>query len=761
MSEIVDDTLIATRDRLYMLLPSIVRQRDAEQQYPLKSILRVISDQVNLMDEDIGQVYENWFIETCEDWVVPYIGGLVGYREVHDAGEPGEVDSVEGRRLNRILIPRREVANTIRFRSRKGTLSLLEEISGEVSGWPLFINEFYKLLMWSQHINHQHHRRGLSVDLRDGDGVDLLGLPFDRTARTVDIRRINSCRSKGRFNISSVGAHVYRLRSYPVSSTPAYCIDSQSQLYTFSVLGNNMPLFTRGVPFSGFAATRDEYSFPGPIRRRAFERRVKSADGGTHCEANPDLYGSNASRNPNSLFIWVNEWEGSPGSGEITPVPPDRIIPADLSGWIYKTPLNHVALDPRLGRIVFPALQKPGKVWVSYCYGFSADIGGGEYRRELSQPDGAVIYRVGTDREYLTLNDALMAWRSAGTPVQDAVIEIMESGVFTEKISVELSEDQTLQIRAGQGARPVIRILDFDVNAEDALKVKGTAGGRLTLDGLMITGRGVRVEEVPSAKKAARLSACDHFKVKIHHCTLVPGWDIDEDCVPAYPAKPSLDLENVLGSVEIDHSILGSILVSKGEVTSDPVSLSITDSIVDSTSSTSEAIASPNAGIAHASLSIVRATVLGVIQVHAVTLAENCIFSDCVHVARRQIGCMRFCYVPSGCRTPRRFSCEPDNVLKIIAERFGRNEITAVERDQLQREERLRVKPLMNSARYGRPDYCQLASYCAPEIVRGADDESEMGVFHDLFQPQRGANLRARLDEYLPAGMDAGTINAT
>jgi hypothetical protein len=33
-----------------------------------------------------------------------------------------------------------------------------------------------------------------------------------------------------------------------------------------------------------------------------------------------------------------------------------------------------------------------------------------------------------------------------------------------------------------------------------------------------------------------------------------------------------------------------------------------------------------------------------------------------------------------------------------------------------------------------------------------------MGVFHDLFQPQREANLRTRLDEYTPAGMNAGYI---
>jgi hypothetical protein len=45
--------------------------------------------------------------------------------------------------------------------------------------------------------------------------------------------------------------------------------------------------------------------------------------------------------------------------------------------------------------------------------------------------------------------------------------------------------------------------------------------------------------------------------------------------------------------------------------------------------------------------------------------------------------------------------------------------------------------------------------------VRGADDESEMGVFDDLYQPQRADSLRARLDEYTPAGMTAGIVFAS
>lgn len=61
-------------------------------------------------------------------------------------------------------------------------------------------------------------------------------------------------------------------------------------------------------------------------------------------------------------------------------------------------------------------------------------------------------------------------------------------------------------------------------------------------------------------------------------------------------------------------------------------------------------------------LTILRTTVFGQVLVHAFALAEDAIFTDCVCAARRQLGCMRFCYVSAGCRTPRRFRCQPDVV---------------------------------------------------------------------------------------------------
>ncbi|HEX8919834.1 MAG TPA: hypothetical protein VF766_00055, partial [Pyrinomonadaceae bacterium] len=364
------------------------------------------------------------------------------------------------------------------------------------------------------------------------------------------------------------------------------------------------------------------------------------------------------------------------------------------------------------------------------------------------------FYRVGPDQKFKRLREALERWET-DQPVS-AVIELTESRVYVEPIAIILKPDQTLQIRAANGRRAVMRMLDYQTDLPDALTVTMGRGSRFTLDGLLITGRPLQITG-PESEEAgeARAPICGS-EVVIRHCTLVPGWEIDCDCEPKRPAEPSLECYNVRAQVRIEHSILGSFQIHENEVNTDPIPLRITDSILDATAPEREAIGAPGYAGAHAVLTIQRSTVFGSVNVHAVELAENCIFNDCVNVARRQLGCMRFCYVPPGCRTPRRYQCQPDLVAQAVLEK------TKVEAQAtLVESERLRVQPQFTSRRYGSPGYAQLALTCAEEIKRGADDESEMGVFHDLFQPQREANLRTRLAEFTPAAMDVGLIFAT
>ena len=732
-------------DRLYRNLPAIYRIRDAEHGYPLQALLRTISEQVNLVEDDIAHLYDNWFIETADDWAVPYIADLLGFRPAPSAGTPAQTLDAEGRALNRVLVPRREIANLIRNRRRKGTIALLEDLSRDVAGWPARAVECFKLLDRAQQLNHPHFERLGTASLHDMRALDLVDTPFDPLAHSVDVRRANSRYVRGdnrnRYNIPNVGVFAWRMRSYSVTHTPAYCAeDVGAHCYTFSVLGQDGPLYRRPLPEPGPNHIAEEANLPVPIRRRAME----AAPG--------DFYGEHR-----SLAIWADRWAGFDPS---QPLPASALIVADLSGWRYKPARGKVAIDPVLGRLMFPPTQLPKKgVRVSYRYGFSADIGGGEYLRPMLRPaEDFTLYRVGENTTMPRIADALRKWREE-TPAH-AVIELINSGVWVEPLHIHLRPGQTLTLRAANGVRPVIRLIDWQTDLPDALTVELDVGSRFTLDGVIVTGRPLHVSAPREPLADAGNTPDCAAELLIRHCTLVPGWGIDCDCEPERPAEPSLELHQLKARVRIEHSIVGSIQLQQDEVGSDPMPLSIVDSIVNAADSEHEAIGGAGSAVAHAVLRIERSTVFGVVEVHALELAENSLFNDCLNVARRQIGCMRFCHVPRHCRTPRRYRCQPDQVIAAVQDlHLPANAAGDLEAERIASEV-LRVRPRYDARRYGQPGYARLSALCAEEIKRGADDESEMGVYHHLFQPQREANLRARLDEYTPAGMTVGLFLA-
>jgi hypothetical protein len=630
-------------------------------------------------------------------------------------------------------------------------------LANDVAGWPARAVEFFKLLGWNQNINHLWLDRARTLDVRRVEELDLIEGPFDPFARSVDVRRIRSHRTPGRYNIPSVGLFVWRLKSYSVTHSSAFCAEGMGpNCFSFSVLGQDAPLFIKPEPEPAPTHIAEELNLPAPIRRRAFNK-------------DKDSYYDAAK----SLAIWAEGWTGFE---EDEQVPAELIVPADLSGWHYAPSSKHIAVDAVLGRLAFPIGQLPKKgVKVSYHYAFSADMGGGEYARNLFDPSpresvvpdpqdesktirqsvAHTLYRVGADQPFRNIGEALARWRKEKPA--DAVIELMDSAVYVEPLDIKLDVEQTLQLRAASGARPVIRLLDWQTELPDALSVFMEQRSRFTLDGLLVTGRSLHVHgPVPDTPEDPRAPVCGSELV-IRHSTLVPGWGLDCDCEPQRPAEPSLELYGIRARVRIEHSIIGSIQIHEDEVRIDPIPLCITDSILDATSPEREAIGAPGYAVAHACLTIKRCTVFGILDVHAVELAENSIFDACLNVARRQLGCMRFCFVPPGCRTPRRYRCQPDLVIQAVKENIAD---PAKQAAQINCEAR-RVRPQFTSRRYGNPGYAQLALTCADEIKRGADDESEMGAFHDLFQPQREANLRARLEEFTPAGMDAAIIFAT
>ena len=135
---------------------------------PLASLLAVLTEQIAVLREDLDQLYDDQFIETCADWVAPYIGDLIGYQPLHGVTPA-------------IASPRAEVAHTIGYRRRKGTITVLEQLARDVTGWNATAVEFFQRLVVTQYMNHIRPQCVATPDFRDWESLERVGycLRFD------------------------------------------------------------------------------------------------------------------------------------------------------------------------------------------------------------------------------------------------------------------------------------------------------------------------------------------------------------------------------------------------------------------------------------------------------------------------------------------------------------------------------------------------------------------------------------------------------
>lgn len=768
--------------RLMALVPAVYRLRDAEQDAfdlerirvleqsgeltpemlrkrggPLQALLAVIAEEIAAVEENLAQLYDDHFIETCAEWVVPYIGDVVGHRTL-------PLPSA----ATRFSTPRAEVANAITYRRRKGTAAILEQLAHDVTGWPARLIEYFQLLSSTQHLNHLRPQAALP-DFRRMSAIERVGSPFDTTPRSLEVRRIGARR--GRYNIPNMGLVLWRIATYDVESgAPRLEASGGNTRFRFNPLGLDAPLLNpprvEEDPL-GFAAETD---LPDPLARRSLARELDARRAAL-------VNGDDVVRR---FFA-----EAAPFAVSVAGlrVPDDQVLICDLSTWVaipatrsYRRradgalvarPIG-VAIDPMLGRFAFPAAVDPDEVRVAYTYGFPADLGGGPYERDgsvatwLDPVRRPATWQIGVSREaatlatsnpphstvVATLTEAVDAWKVHVTahPGAFGIIAVMDSASYVEWLTgtdrIEVPAGSRLAIVAGdwpradaagpggpfrplgglsaQGKRPHLRgdVSVCGTTAPDEVLPDGTTRprtpGELIVDGLLIEGE-------------LRVLVGDLGELEIRHSTLVPaegGLVVNASVTP--------DLQNAALTVVLAHAVTGPVTLP-----STIRSMLLADTIIEGD------VVAPGGH-----LEVSRTTITGTTAARGLD-ASDAIFVQPVTAERRQQGCLRYSHVPAASSTPRRFRCQPDLAVNRLAD-------PAMAASTAQR-----VAPQFTSLRYGDPGYLQLAERCAAEIRTGASDGAEMGAFNLVKQPQREANLRLRLREHLRVGLEAGTFYRT
>jgi hypothetical protein len=385
---------------------------------PLASLLAVLAEQVAVLQEDLDQLYDDQFIETCAEWVAPYIGDLVGYRALHGVAP-------------RIASPRAEVAHTIAYRRRKGTVVVLEQLARDVTGWNANTVESFQRLVTTQYMNHLRPRCWATPDLRQWEPLERIGTAFDSIARTIDVRRIAS--QRGRYNIPNVGIFLWRIDAYPASRSPATQVDARR--WRFHPLNIDQPLYTRPQTEDEITQLATPLNVPEPIGRRVLDARLS------------DYY-----TGPDNIIKSLRLYEVS--AGTFHPVAPDAICVCNLAddgaGWTHLPPTGKkYAIDPVLGRIASSDPLPAGtRVATDFHYGFSADLGGGEYERVASFASTEAppqLLRVPND--FPTIAAALTALGGAG------VVEITDSGRYEETLNINVNANARVELRAANNQR--------------------------------------------------------------------------------------------------------------------------------------------------------------------------------------------------------------------------------------------------------------------------------------------------------------------
>jgi hypothetical protein len=726
---------------LFERLPSHFRTRDAEEGRALQALMEIMAQELVILERDIDQLYDDWFVETCEPWALPYIAALIGARPMREIGS------------DQIGLLRGYVANVLRNRQAKGTAAAIEQVAREVSGWSVVAVEFFQRLATSQHMNHVRPAAPAFADLRNTARCRASRSPFSTMAHSPAAGQPGAY--AGRYNIPHLGLFIWRRAAapiWPVENPAAGYLGGavprpdapDPGLLTFDPLGRDLPLVNRPAADLSVGARMTARTVPATLSRDEVfaalnAARADGATPGRWFEESPPfrvrLDGAEVS--PEKLFCC-------------------NLEKAENGTWRRPAVAGTVMVDPELGRISLHASDEGKAVETGFATGQPFDIGGGAYDRrsslekwlpDLVVPGEAPPWQIGvtkvaghvTDNPLqggpvvASLRDAVDRWNAQATAGSRGIIAVMDNATYVEALNathaITLPKGATLAIVAA--AWPVVeepggvrrrfagqlspmhrRPLVLAPAMIEAADAGDDPAGSLVIDGLVITGN-------LTARPGGDLGA-----LRLYNCTIgASGAALD------YSVRATT--ENARMSLVLDRCIVGKV-----ELPQATGAIEITRSIIGEDQTAGGGGAGAGALVLRVPLmdmSCSGSTVLGRTTCRSLQ-AENSILTGRITVEHRQSGCVRFCYVDETSVLPRRYRCVP------------------------RASDDPKPRPVFVSTRFQDPEFGLLSLRTPQAILEGAEDGMEMGVGYANRDPARRANIRDAIEEFAPFGLVPGFI---
>jgi hypothetical protein len=562
-------------ERLWLLLPAVYRTADTDGlggHGPLRELINRIGAQVADARRGIDRLWADQSIETCDDWAIPYIGDLLGTNLVSNLGAAAQ---------------RLDVANTIHYRRRKGTVEILEELAHDITAvngmrWTAHVVEGFRRLARTRHgldpavgpgafpqasaagVAQLLQAEGLAgqltgglaggfADLRSSHGAALADTPFDEAFHLADLRA--GLGAVGHFGIPKILVFLWRLTSFPVvTGTPVAVANCPGQ-YVFDPTGRQIPLFLPPPPptddYAASWAPAREWQVPGPL--------TSSLD---------------------TLLAELSACTSPP----MSPPCADATIPPRYwlgPGW------QLTSVWPEIGRFTADAgLGSPADpLTVNYYYGFPSMIGAGPYDRSLlgTPPAGTGAETIVTGGQ--GLDSALTSVGPTGVVTIGTVDESHnpESLTYTALADVgsSLEPIQSLLVRAGPRMRPVLR----PPAGADPWVFTGGGEAELVLDGLTVSGCDIVLR---GSFKSVRITACTVDPGTAAEPAAAAGASpiaLAADLRPLAPCRIFIEADpeaypgadGAISELMIDHCVLGPVRTRLGGSVE---TLKICDSVV-------------------------------------------------------------------------------------------------------------------------------------------------------------------------------------